>query len=308
MTTSGTQRDSEFLAQAGMIRATAYRMLGTMSDAEDVVQDSYLRWQASGGEVDNPGGFLRKVAINLCLDRLRASRNSRIHYVGPWLPEPYYEPGVSRGLEDPQDLLTGLSTAFMLVLEKLTPLQRAVYLLKQIIGLSHQEIAELLEISVTSSRAHHSRAQRALQPGEEPRYEVDPDEHRRILEQFMVAVSNGDVDALESLLASDVTCYSDGGGIVAAASKPFSGVRAVIRFMLGTAKLHPPGAIPRIIPVNGSYGIFLCDDLGDSLLTVECDNGKLKELFIQRNPEKLKILKRNLAPQTVVDSDLSHSK
>jgi RNA polymerase sigma-70 factor (ECF subfamily) len=240
---------------------------------------------------------LHKITVNLSLDRLRAQSKSRIDYVGPWLPEPFVESEQSRDLDNPEELVTGLSTAFMIVLERLTPLQRAVYLSKQIIGLSHNEIADLLDISVESSRTHHRRAQQALSGAEKRRYEVDRDEHRNLLEKFMLAVAAGDVNALQGVLAVDVTCYSDGGGKAAAASKPFSGVRAVVKFLLGTARLRSADATPHIVTVNGSYGLFIADSAGDSLLTIGCNNGKLTELFIQRNPEKLAGLRQALFPQ-----------
>jgi len=294
MSAEELQRDSEFLAQRKKLLTVAYRMLGSMTDAEDVVQDAYIRWQKSHLEIDNPAAFLRKIAVNLSLDRLRAQSKSRIDYVGPWLPEPFVDSEESSDLENPEELVAGLSTAFMIVLERLTPLQRAVYLSKQIIGLSHNEIADLLDISAESSRTHHRRAQQALSGTEKRRYEVNRDEHRILLEEFMRAVAVGDVNALQGILAADVTCYSDGGGKVAAASKPFSGAQAVIKFLVGTARFRSADAMPHIVTVNGSYGLFVADRAGDSLLTVGCDNGKLTELFIQRNPEKLAVLRQAL--------------
>lgn len=294
MSAEDLNRDSVFLATRQKLLAVAYRMLGSLADAEDVVQDSYLRWQSSRLDIDNPSAFLHKVTVNLCLDRLRAQSRSRIDYVGPWLPEPWYDPHESRDLDNPEELVTGLSTAFMLVLERLTPLQRAVYLSKQIIGLSHGEIADLLDISVESSRTHHRRAQQALSGSRQGRYEVDPGEHRDMLEKFMFAVAAGDVDALQGLLATNVVCYSDGGGKAQAASKPFSGADAVAKFLLGTARYRSPDAVAHIVSVNGSYGIFVSDAAGDSLLTVSCDEGRLTELFILRNPDKLARLRHTL--------------
>jgi len=297
MSVENIQRDSEFLAQRKKLLAVAYRMLGSTTDAEDVVQDTYIRWQNSGLDIDNPAAFLHKITVNLSLDRLRARSKSRIDYVGPWLPEPFIDSDKSRDLQNPEELVAGLSTAFMIVLERLTPLQRAVYLSKQIIGLSHNEIADLLDISAESSRTHHRRAKRALLGAEKQRYEVNRDEHRNLLEKFMLAVAAGDVNALQGILAANVTCYSDGGGKVAAASKPFSGALAVIKFLLGTARFRSANAMPHIVTVNGSYGLFIADSAGDSLLTIGCDNGKLTELFIQRNPEKLAGLRQALFSQ-----------
>jgi RNA polymerase sigma factor (sigma-70 family) len=297
MSAENLQRNSEFLAHRKKLIAVAYRMLGSMNDAEDIVQDAFIRWQSSRLDIDNPAAFLHKITVNLCLDRLRAQSKSRIDYVGPWVPEPYFESPDSRDLENPEELVAGLSTAFMMVLERLTPLQRAVYLSKQIIGLSHKEIAELLDISVESSRTHHRRAQQSLSGTAKGRYEVDPSEHRDMLEKFMFAVAAGDVNALQGMLASDVTCYSDGGGKVAAASKPFSGAQAVIKFLLGTARFRSTDAMPHIVPLNNSYGIFLADETGDSLLTISCANGRLTELFIQRNPDKLAGLRQLLVSE-----------
>lgn len=295
MSAESLDRDSEFLAQRKKLLAVAYRMMGSMADAEDVVQDAYLRWQKSRLDIDNSAAFLHKITVNLSLDRLRAQSRSRIDYVGPWLPEPFVDSSHSRDLENPGELVAGLSTAFMLVLERLTPLQRAVYLSKQIIGLSHQEIAELLDISAESSRTHHRRAQQALSGAGKRRYAVNRDEHRSLLEKFMLAVSAGDVDALQGMLAADVTCYSDGGGKAQAASKPFSGMQAVIKFLLGTARYRSADAAAHIVSVNGSWGLFIADTAGDSLLTVASDDGRLTELFIQRNPEKLAGIRQALS-------------
>lgn len=286
------QRNHTFITQRRRLIGIAYRMLGSMHDAEDVVQDCYLRWQASTADVEQPAAFLRKTTINLCLDRLRARQRSRIDYVGPWLPEPYIEASQASSLDNPEALVTGLSTAFMLVLERLTPLQRAVYLSKQVLGLSHGDIAELLGISAESSRTHHHRAQQALSAEQGGRFDVDPDEHRQLLERFMFAVGAGDVAGLQELLTGDVTCYADGGGKMAAASRPFSGVDAVIKYVLGTAKLHPEEAVASLVPVNDSFGIYLQSPIGDSLLTVTTRGNKLSELFIQRNPDKLDGLKQ----------------
>lgn len=297
MSAENIQRDRDFLAQRKRLLAVAYRMLGSMTDAEDVVQDAYIRWQNSRLDIENPAAFLHKITVNLSLDRLRAQSRSRVDYVGPWIPEPFVELEASRDLENPEELVAGLSTAFMIVLERLTPLQRAVYLSKQIIGLSHNEIADLLDISTESSRTHHRRAQQALSGVEKRRYEVDRNEHRNLLEKFMLAVAAGDVDALQGMLAADVTCYSDGGGKAGAASRPFSGMQAVIKFLLGTARFRSADAMPHIVTVNGSYGLFIADSAGDSLLTIGCDDGKLTELFIQRNPDKLVALREALHSQ-----------
>lgn len=182
-----------------------------------------------------------------------------------------------------------------MVLERLTPLQRAVYLLKQVIGLSHGEIGELLEISVESSRTHHRRARQALSTDADSRYDVDPAEHRTLIDRFMAAVSSGDVNAMQDLLAADVTCYTDGGDKATAASRPFSGAEAVTKFILGLSRVRTLVSLPRIIEVNGSYGIFMTDDSGDSLVTIGSKDGRLSEIFIQRNPDKLVALRRSIS-------------
>ena len=295
MSAQGQDRNAEFLSQRSKLLGVAYRMLGSMSDAEDVVQDCYLRWQESPLSIDSPAAYLRKIAVNLCLDRLRARRNSKVEYVGPWVPEPYYARVENEESDNPEYLVSGLSTAFLMVLERLTPLQRAVYLLKQVVGLRHDEIAELLEITVEASRTNHRRAKLALSTDAESRFSVDPAEHHSMLERFMIAVSSGDVSALQDLLAANVTCYTDGGGKAAAASRPFSGASAVIKFVLGLTRIRTLVAAPEIVAVNGSFGIFITDDSGHSLVTIGCRDAKLSEIFIQRNPDKLAGLLESLS-------------
>ena len=280
--------EAQFLEHRRELLGIAYRMLGSMADAEDAVQECFLRWQRQGGAVDSPRAFLKRVAINLCLDRLRAERRSRLDYVGTWLPEPFIHG--DRTHDDPEYLVTGLSTAFLLMLERLTPLQRAVFLSKQVLGLDHTETAELLDISVESSRTHLRRAQQALSGDEPGRYPVDPEEHRRLLERFMFSIAAEDVGALRTLLAEDVVCRSDGGGRVAAASKPFSGAEAVIKFFLGIKRQYRDDPEASLVPVNGSYGIFLRSADGDSLVTLQSIDGKIAGLYVQRNPDKLQPL------------------
>ena len=202
--------DPAFEAQRPMLLRVAYRMLGSMSDAEDVLQDAWLRWAAGDrDEVRSPGAFLRRMVTRLCLDQLKSARTRREEYAGPWLPEPEVE-------SEPVDDVT---LPLMLALERLSPLERAAFLLHDVFGESFEEIGAALGRDAAACRQLASRARRNVQ-AERPRFPVERDDGRRIVDAFLAASRSGDTAALGALLAQDVSFHADGGGKRPAGRRP----------------------------------------------------------------------------------------
>ncbi|MFE9635438.1 RNA polymerase sigma factor SigJ [Streptomyces sp. NPDC006463] len=234
--TQGTESAAEFEAHRSRLFSLAYRLLGSASEAEDVVQDTYLRWNgAEPGSVLVPAAWLTKVMTNLCLNRLASARARRETYVGPWLPEPVL---THAGAAEPLGPLESavqresVSLALLSLMERLTPAERAVFVLREAFGHSHREVAEAVGIEEAHSRQLHRRARERLgQPGR--RFDVDAGQRAKIVERFFAAALGGDVAGLEQLLADDVVAWSDGGGQVSAARRPVTGRAKVLRYLLG---------------------------------------------------------------------------
>lgn len=262
----------------------AYRMLGSVSEAEDIVQDAYLRWhQTNHAGVDNPRAFLAKTVTHLCLDYLKTARVKRESYVGTWLPEPVMQ-------NDPIAALDGdLSVALLMALERLSPLERAAFLLHDIFDVSFPEIATLLEKSEAGCRQLASRAREHVQSSR-PRYPVSEEDGSRIVDAFFKASRSGDVHTLEHLLSSDVTLYSDGGGVKKAALNPIFGREKNIRFISGLVKQygHLPSRILYRGLINNLPG-FITLEVDNTLQSsaFEIENGMIQTIYVVRNPHKL---------------------
>ncbi len=232
----------------------AYRMLGSVMEAEDAVQEAYLRWRrASGGEVRSEKAYLSAVVTRLCIDRLRSARARREEYVGPWLPEPLPDeraPDVAEtvALED------SLSMAFLVLLESLTPVERAVFLLREVFGYEYAEIAGIVGKSEANCRQISRRA-RASVAARRPRFERSPEQGERLMREFLEACAAGDMGGLLAVLADDVTLWSDGGGKTRAARNPIHGAANVARFLFGTLQKAPTGFAVRPARINGSPGL-----------------------------------------------------
>jgi RNA polymerase sigma-70 factor, ECF subfamily len=245
-------------AERGRLFALAYRMLGSVGEAEDAVQDAYLRWYSEPrGAVLNPPGFLTTMVVNRCLDVLKSARRQREQYPGVWLAEPlgaeagneaWPEARVA-GPEEDLQRLESVSFAFMALLETLSPLERAVYLLAEVFDYPHAEIGAMLQRSPQACRQALRRAKLSLEA--RTRSNASEQRHRELLVSFVTAVGQGDVDALARLLADDVESRGDGGGYVNAATKPVVGVRAVSRLFAGLAKQIPADLEVRLETVNG---------------------------------------------------------
>jgi len=256
-------------------------MLGSVAEAEDIVQDAYIRWhQADRAAVREPAAYLSRTITRLCLDHLKSARVRRETYVGPWLPEPVLEP-------EPEE--DDLSLTLMMALERLSPLERAAFLLHDVFGLGFDEIAATLGREPAACRQLAARARKNVRAAK-PRYRVPPDEGRRMAEAFFTASRSGDVEALRTLLAEDVIAYTDGGGITRAALNPLAGFRRVSGFFAGVARKANFACPPLLYRglINGLPG-FVTLEPGEVLQTtaLEIEDGRITAIYVVRNPEKL---------------------
>jgi RNA polymerase sigma-70 factor (ECF subfamily) len=267
----------------------AYRMLGSRSDAEDVVQDAYLRF-ASADDIRNPEAFLVTVVTRLCLDRLKSAKAQREVYVGPWLPEPVFDAdGLST--DAATELADDLSFALMLALDRLSPLERAAFLLHDVFDRPFSEVAAMLERSEAACRQLAARARRTVREAR-PAPRAAPDTHARLLRAFCEAAASGDVSTLAALLREDAIAISDGGGRKTAALNPIKGAQKIIRFLIGLAGKNADRDI-RVVPmlINGSAGALLYfDGEIDHTLSVAIDGEqeKIAAIYVVRNPDKLR--------------------
>lgn len=264
----------------------AYRMLGSVADAEDVVQDAYLRWAGTDREdVRVPEAFLRRVVTRLCLDHLKSARVQREDYVGPWLPEPVIE------AEEVEDVTLPL----MLALERLSPLERAAFLLHDVFGESFEDVAESLGRDAAACRQLASRAREHVR-SEKPRFPVERDHGLEIAQAFFTA-SRGEIGQLGALLASDVSLYADGGGKRPAAARIMRGLDEVTRSFAAIARLMRghAGELVQYAFVNGLPG-FVTREADGVLQTTALliDGGRIKAIYVMRNPDKLRHLEGRL--------------
>lgn len=282
-------------AQRGRLFALAYRMLGSVGEAEDIVQEAYLRWYAEPrDEVRNPAAFLTTVVSHLCLDQLRSRRRSA--YPGVWLPEPLPQDLEDELLQgdadahlDPQEALLraeSVSLAFLAVLEALSPFERAVYLLTEVFDHSHAEVGRLLQRSEDACRQALRRARRHL--ASRKRGMASLEQHQRLLLSFLAACQQGRVEDLMQLLADDVRYCSDGGGVGPAANRPVQGPRAVARLQVGLWRMAPPGLEARIMRVNGWPALVVMQGSRvQALLQVRVDGHRIDRVDVVTHPAKL---------------------
>ena len=262
------------------LRSLAYRMLGILADAEDIVQEAWLRWVAvPAAEIDAPRSFLAKTVTRLCLDHLKSARVRRETYVGPWLPEPVAdEPGVPDSDE--------VSYAMLHAMERLTSLERAAFLLHDVFGESFEEIGDFLSRPAATCRQLASRARRHLR-AEAPRHAVDAGEGRRLANAFLQAARGGDLAALKRLLLNDAVLVSDGGGVVRAALRPILGNDKIARMFESLIRRHPPDEV-RQVRYNGLDGLlYLTAGRATDLLLFEPRDGGIGKVFAMRNPGKM---------------------
>ncbi|MEJ7891502.1 MAG: RNA polymerase sigma factor SigJ [Solirubrobacteraceae bacterium] len=270
------------------LTAVAYGMLGDRGEAEDAVQDAWLRFAAAGTDaVRNAEAFLVTVTTRLAIDRLRSARARRETYVGPWLPEPIVRDAAQ---DDPADIVAEaeqLSLALLVALERLDPVERAVLLLRDVFDLEYEQIADVVAKAPANCRQLARRARAHV--GEPARRRpVDAEEEARVLGAFIAAATGGDVDALIAVLAADANTYSDGGGVVTAARKPIYGAAKSARFLLGIQRKLAYTPEYMLVRVNGDPGIrTLGPDGVASVLALEIADGRVANVRIVNNPEKL---------------------
>jgi RNA polymerase sigma-70 factor (ECF subfamily) len=265
-------------------------MLGEASEAEDVVQDAYLRWERSDAAV-SPEAWLTKVVTNLCLDRLTSARAQRERYVGPWLPEPVLADGSVLDPAETAELRESLSLGMLVLLERLTPSERAVFVLREAFGHSHREIAEILEMSEPHVRQLYRRSQQHVAAARK-RFTAPPEQHRKLLQRFLEAALRGDMSALEGMLAEDVVAWADGGGKAPAARHPLVGRDKVLRFLLALAEYAQRIRLEPDV-VNGELALVVYLDGRLSGVSVpEFDGDRIVALRTIANPDKLAFLAR----------------
>lgn len=268
----------------------AYRMLGTHSDAEDVLQEAYIRWHKTDeNEVQTPEAWLVTVATRLSIDRLRKVSNERETYIGPWLPEPL----ITSDLPTPEEeleLASNLSMAFMFLLERLSPIERAAFLLRDIFDCDYQEIARIVGKSETASRQMIHRARERVRT-DKPRFQSDDKKHRELIRKFTAAAAAGDEETLLSLFADDVAMVADGGGKVKTARKIIYGKAKLARTLAALGTKYGEFFRDAFTSINGEPGVlsFLSGKVF-SASTFEIKDGKIAAIYRVTNPDKLQTL------------------
>ncbi|MET7889285.1 RNA polymerase sigma-70 factor [Streptomyces avermitilis] len=279
-----------FVAHRPVLMGVAYRMLGRVADAEDVVQEAWLRWSgADRSEVREPRRYLVRVTTRLAIDRLRQLQSRNEAYVGPWLPEPYLT-DFGDTVPDAAEravLADSVSLAVLVVLESLSPLERAVFVLREAFGYPFADIAATLERSEAAVRQLAGRARKHVDE-RRPRYEVDPAERRDLTERFLVAAAEGDLEGLMSMLAPDVRLVGDSGGRAQAPLRVLESADKVGRFLVGVSRKGVADASFRFLEANGGPALLvLSAGKPDSIFQLDVADGRIQCVYIIRNPEKL---------------------
>lgn len=278
-----------FEAHRRALTGLAYRMLGSRAEAEDVVQDAYLRWHAiDPTTIEEPRRYLGTVVTRLCLDRMKSARARHEIYVGQWLPEPVVDEAFDA--ESAGDLARDLSVALMLILERLSPLERAAFLLHDVFGLDFAEVAAALGRGEAACRQLAARARAHVDAGR-PRFPASQEEGHRLAAAFHDAAASGDLHALTQLLAEDAVLYTDGGGKRAAAFNPICGADKILRFLAGVSRKNSAlqSLQVRAATINGLAGFVMREADGSvSTIAFECSAGRIIAIYVVRNPEKLR--------------------
>ncbi len=297
MTDAGAGPLAAFGTHRRLLFTVAYQMVGSVADAEDVVQDAWLRWSAADREdVADPRAYLVRVTGRLALDRLRSARARRETYVGPWLPEPLLTgaalPGAAPPASDPAEaaeLGEQVSLALLVVLETLSPVERAVFVLREVFGMPWAEVADVLGRSEAAVRQLGHRAREHVQ-ARRPRFDTDRRAQREVTERFLAAAVGGDVEALLAVLAPGAVLVTDGGGRAKAALRPIVGAEKVARFLsaVGPEGAAVPGLSMAVTEVNGEPGIVAWSADGPLMATtLVVADGRVEQVLVCRNPEKL---------------------
>ncbi|MEW9547773.1 RNA polymerase sigma-70 factor [Nonomuraea sp. NPDC050783] len=279
-----TEAEAGFEEHRPMLLGLAYRLLGSMWDAEDVVQEAWLRWQGTDrSQVREPRAFLVTVVSRLALDQLRSARVKREAYTGPWLPEPVAT--AEAGPLDTAELRDTVSFATLHLMERLSPPERAVFVLREAFELPYEQVAEIVGTSVANARQLHRRASVRLAEGRD-RFAPSREDHSRLLTRFMAAAAGGDLDALKDLLHEDVVAWNDGGGKVRAALRPVLGRRKVAAFMGGLLDRYD-FSDARLLDVNGEAAIWTRVAGHRQLIMIDVRDGRIHDIYAVLNPDKL---------------------
>ena len=274
-----------FEAYRPLLFSIAYRMLGSASEADDVLQDAWLRArQDEDADVRSPRAYLTTIVTRLCIDHLRSAERTRMEYPGPWLPEPVAEPN-----QESAELASSLTTAFLLVLERLAPTERAVFLLREVFELDFDEIATAVGKNEANTRQILTRARRRL--GESRRrFAMSREDSREIVEQFRHAIVTGSVEELMAVLHADATLVADGGGKALAATQPVIGADRIAEFVIDiVGKIRWSESDPQLVTVNGATGLLLRHPtFGDGTYSFDIADGRIRAIYVMRNPDKLR--------------------
>ncbi|HUL27904.1 MAG TPA: RNA polymerase sigma-70 factor [Streptosporangiaceae bacterium] len=281
-----------FEANRELLFAVAYRMLGTVADAEDAVQDAWLRWSAAPRcDIAEPRAYLARTVTNIALNRLRSARARREAYVGSWLPEPLLTSGPDAA--DRAELAESVSLAMLVVLESLTPEERAVFVLHEVFGFPHAEIAAAIGRSDASVRQLMHRAREHVQ-ARRPRFDVDAGQQREVTQRFLAAAAGGDIDQLMAVLAPDVTLIPDGGGKAQAPRRPITGAAKVARFLAAISGrpymgIDPSDMTLELAEINGALGALItAGGKPITAVTTVVAGGQITAIQLVTNPDKLR--------------------
>lgn len=292
---SGASSDLRTLASfdehRGLLFSIAYRMLGSRADAEDMLQETFLRWQqASEPHIRDPRAFLVTVITRLCINQLQSARARREEYFGQWLPEPLFTQSAAESTAI-SGIDGSLSMAFLMLLERLTPVERAVFLLREVFDYEYAEVAAMLGRSEANCRQILKRAKQHVAE-ERQRFDTSPQEHQRLLQEFLEATGRGDMKGLLALLSNDVVLYTDGGGKATAVPNPIYGPDRVARFFFAAPqKFMPKDIVRRFTEINGQPGIAVYHEgRVFGVLSIDVAGGQIRNIYIVRNPDKLERL------------------
>jgi RNA polymerase sigma-70 factor (ECF subfamily) len=280
-------RLDQFTENRPFLFSIAYRMLGSVADAEDMVQETYLRWQTVEDQVKSPRAYLAAIITRMCINQLESARVKREEYIGPWLPEPLV---MNEATQD-SALADSLSVAFLLLLERLSPVERAVFLLREVFEFEYDEISHVIGKNESNCRQLLRRAKQKVTGSRHEKAGTRKAESKKLLHQFLQACITGDLNGLISMLEEDITLYSDGGGKVAAALRPIRGSDHVARFIMGVLKKVEGSLTYRDVTANGDPGIliYISNSL-NGVLTIETHNDRISAIYFLSNPDKLRHL------------------
>lgn len=282
--------EKTFEAYRPLLFSIAYRMLGSAMDAEDLVQETWLRYQdVDQGKIESPKAYLSTIVTRLSINRLNSARMQRESYIGPWLPEPLLTDGSTPARQI--DRYEAISMALLVVLERLTAAERAVFLLREVFDFEYEEIAAILDKSEVACRKLFSRARQHVM-SHRPRFESSSATHEQLVHSFLKAAKAGDMQGLKELLAEDVVVWTDGGGQVVAARRPIRGRESAARFILNTRRFAPSPFTGEVASVNGEAAVILRAQSGRAFLviTMQSAGDHIQTFHIVGNPEKLQQL------------------